>query len=320
MDYPDYYRVLGVDRNTSEKDIRKAYRRLARQYHPDVNPGDKGAEEHFKEINEAYEVLSDAEKRQKYDQLGSSYQQWQRMGGQPSGFDWSDWMSSQGHPGGFRVEYANPDLGSDDLFSDFFRSVFGGMGRGMGRGASAHERSTRQSIGGQDLEVVVQITLDDAYHGTTRKVQIGQRRLDVKIPPGAKEGTRIRLRGQGERGYAGGQPGNLYVIIEVLDHPVFRREGDELHCDLKVPLYTAVLGGSVAVDTLNGQVTLHIQPGTQSGQSIRLRGKGMPHLQQTNTYGDLYAHILVQVPTNLSQHERDLFEELRALQTRPTGA
>ncbi|MBN1202134.1 MAG: DnaJ domain-containing protein [Anaerolineae bacterium] len=308
MEYRDYYKVLGVDRDASDKEIQRAFRRLARQYHPDVNPGDKAAEEKFKEINEAYEVLGDKEKRKKYDQLGQSYQQWQRMGGQPGGFDWSQWMGGQ--PGGFRVEYAEPDMGAGDVFSEFFRHIFGGAG---GAPRSGQRRWSSQSMAGHDLEVVAQITLEDAYHSTTRTVQIGQRQLKVKIPAGAQTGTRVRLRGQGERGYAGGQPGNLYVIVKVLDHPVFDRDGDDLHLELKVPLYTAVLGGTLRVPTLEGDVSLQIRPGTQSGQTVRLRGKGMPRLQQHGVYGDLYAHILVQVPTNLSPHERELFEELSAL-------
>ena len=302
MEYQNYYDTLGVDRNASANDIRKAYRRLARQYHPDVNPGDKRAEDKFKEINEAYEVLSDEEKRRKYDQLGRSYQQWQQMGGQPGGFDWGRWSS--GRPGGFRVEFADTDQGGD-MFSDFFRSIFGGVGQGS--------RQRKQSIQGQDLEVVAQISLEDAYTGTARPVQIGNRGLTVKIPPGAREGTRVRLKGQGERGYAGGQRGDLYVIVSVLDHPTFRREGDDLHLDLKIPLYTAVMGGTICVPTLSGDVHLRIQPGTQSGQAIRLKGKGMPTLKQPNAYGDLYSHILIQVPTDLSDKEKKLFEELRAL-------
>jgi len=307
MEYRDYYKILGVDRNASDKEIRKAYRRLARQYHPDVNPGDPSAEEKFKEINEAYQVLSDAEKRAKYDQIGQSYQQWQRMGGQPGGFNWSEWMTGQ--PGGFRVEYA--DFDGTDPFSDFFRSIFGGMG------GSTRTTYQRRATKGQDLEVTAQITLEEAYHGTQRTVQIGDRRLDVRIPAGARDGMRIRLRGQGEPGYAGGQSGDLYVVVELLDHPIYRRDGSDLHMDLKVPLYTAVLGGTVTVRTLSGDVSLRIQPGTQSGQTIRLRGKGLPQARQKDAYGDLYAHVLVQVPTNLTERERALFEELRAL--RPGG-
>ncbi len=310
MEYRDYYQVLGVERTASEKDIRKAYRRLARQYHPDVNPGNQQAEEKFKEINEAYEVLSDAEKRKKYDELGKSYQQWQRMGGQPGGFDWSRWTSGQ-PGGGYRVEFNDADLGGD-IFSEFFRNIFGG---GMGGRTERGQPRTRQTMRGQDLEVVAQVTLEEAYQGTMRQVQIGQRQLKVTIPAGAQEGTRVRLSGQGEPGYTGGQPGDLYVIVNVLDHPVFQRDGDDLHLDLKVSLYTAVLGGTVKVPTLGGDVSLRIQPGTQSGQSIRLRGKGMPRMRQADSFGDLYAHILVQVPTDLTSKEKELFENLRTLRS-----
>ncbi|MBN1565191.1 MAG: DnaJ domain-containing protein [Anaerolineae bacterium] len=314
MEYRDYYKILGVDRKASEKDIRKAYRQLARKYHPDVNPGDQTAEDKFKEINEAYEVLSDAEKRGKYDQLGSSYQQWQRMGGQPGGFDWSGWTTGGGRPGGgYRVEYADlNDMGGGDLFSDFFRSIFGGVG-GQGRTSTRRQRAERPGINGQDLDVTANISLEDAYQGTTRTVRVGSRTLDVKIPAGAREGTRVRLSGQGEAGYAGGRSGDLYVNVQLLDHPQFRRDGDDLHLDLKVPLYTAVLGGSVAVPTLDGDVMLNIKPGTQSGQSVRLRGKGMPKLRQAGVYGDLYAHILIQIPTQLSEQEKALFDQLRSL-------
>ncbi len=315
MEYHDYYKILGVDRQASEKDIRKAYRQLARKFHPDVNPGDKSAEEKFKEINEAYEVLSDKEKRSKYDQLGSSYQQWQRMGGQPGGFDWSGWTSGGGGfpGGGYRVEYADMnDIGGGDIFSDFFRNIFGGMG-GHNQPSGRRQRSERPGINGKDLEVTANITLEDAYHGTTRTVRVGSRTLDVKIPAGAREGTRVRLGSQGEPGYAGGRQGDLYVNVHLMEHPLFRTDGDDLHIDLKVPLYTAILGGRVQVPTLDGEVTLNIKPGTQSGQSVRLRGKGMPKLRLSGDYGDLYAHILVQVPTDLSDKEKALFDELRSL-------
>ncbi len=304
MEYRDYYQILGIDRNASNKDIQKAFRRLARQYHPDVNPGDKYAEERFKEISEAYEVLSDEKKRKKYDQLGHSYRQWEQMGGKPGGFDWSRWTGGQ--PGGYRVEFTNADMSAGDLFSEFFRNIFGG-------GAGRQQRSARQSIQGQNLEVIVQISLEDAYQGVMRSVQAGRRQLNVKIPAGARSGTRVRLRGQGEPGYAGGRPGDLDVIVQVLDHPLFRRDGDDLHLDLKVPLYTAVLGGSIEVPTLGGGGSLRIPAGTQSGQVFRLRGKGMPRLRQQDAFGDLYAHVLVQVPTDLTEKETALFRQLASL-------
>jgi curved DNA-binding protein len=185
----------------------------------------------------------------------------------------------------------------------------------MGSRGERQRTSSRAPIRGQDYEVTANISLEDAALGTTRTVQMGSRSLTVKIPPGAREGTRVRLREQGERGFAGGPAGDLHVIVHVLDHPVFRREGDDLHLELKVPLYTAVLGGTVEVPTLAGDVALRIQPGTQSGKSIRLRGKGMPVLRHPDTRGDLYAHILVQIPTDLTDEEKQLFEKLRALRS-----
>jgi len=321
MEYKDYYSILGVDRNASEKDIRRAYRRLARQFHPDVNPGDKRAEERFKEINEAYEVLSDPDKRAKYDRLGASWQQWQRMGRDPGQFDWSQWFT--GAPGGTRVEWSG-DLGDlfggagADMFSDFFRAIFGGMGStGYTRTAGdPFHRAGQRTMRGQDVEAPVEITLEEAFHGTTRVLERNGRRIRVKIPPGARSGSKVRVAGQGSPGYGGGPPGELYLNITVKPHPVFRREGDNLRCDVEVDLYTAVLGGQVRVATLNGDVSLKIPAGTTSGQTFRLRGKGMPNPRHPRQRGDLLVTVQVQVPRKLSARERELFEELARLRER----
>lgn len=305
MEYKDYYKTLGVDRNAEEKEIKKAYRKLARQYHPDVNPGDKAAEEHFKDINEAYEVLSDPEKRRKYDQLGSSWQQWQRTGRDPGGFDWSQW-SSAAQPAGVRVEYRDlGDLG--DLFggrdfSDFFQSIFGGMG-------APQSRPRR----GQDYTQPVEITLEEAFQGTARMIQKDGRRLEVKIPPGVRTGSKVRVAGEGSPGLAGGAGGDLYLEVNVLPHSIFEREGDDLHCEVPVSVYTAVLGGEIKVPTLSGDVMLNIPPETQSGRTFRLRGKGMPNLRNPKKRGDLYARLMIQIPPKLSQRERELFRELANL-------
>jgi curved DNA-binding protein len=294
-----------VNRNAEEKEIKKAYRKLARQYHPDVNPGDKAAEEHFKDINEAYEVLSDPEKRRKYDQLGSSWQQWQRTGRDPGGFDWSRW-SSAAQPGGVRVEYRDlGDLG--DLFggrdfSDFFQSIFGGMG-------APQSRPRR----GQDYTQPVEITLEEAFQGTARMIQKDGRRLEVKIPPGVGTGSKVRVAGEGSPGLAGGAGGDLYLEVNVLPHSIFEREGDDLHCEVPVSVYTAVLGGEIKAPTLSGDVMLNIPPETQSGRTFRLRGKGMPNLRNPKKRGDLYARLMIQIPPKLSQRERELFRELANL-------
>jgi curved DNA-binding protein len=294
-----------VDRNAEEKEIKKAYRKLARQYHPDVNPGDKAAEEHFKDINEAYEVLSDPEKRRKYDQLGSSWQQWQRTGRDPGGFDWSQWFSGA-QPGGVRVEYRDlGDLG--DLFrgggfSDFFQSIFGGMG--------APQTRPRR---GQDYTQPVEITLEEAFQGAARMIQKDERRLEVKIPPGVRTGSKVRVAGEGSPGMAGGTSGDLYLEVNVLPHSVFEREGDDLHCEVPINLYTAVLGGEIKVPTLSGDVILAIPPETQGDRTFRLRGKGMPNLHNPKKRGDLYARLRIQTPRKLTQREKELFRELASL-------
>jgi curved DNA-binding protein len=326
MEYKDYYQLLGVDRKADDKEIKKAYRRLARQHHPDVNPGDKKSEERFKEINEAYEVLSDAAKRQKYDRLGADWQRYQRQGGDPRGFDWSQWAGGAGGPGGpggrrVHVEYGGlGDLGDlfggQGAFSDFFSSIFGGVGReprtdwSSGRG----QRSPRR---GQDLVQPVEITLEEAFHGTQRLLQVDGRRLEVQIPPGVKTGSKVRVRGEGSKGPAGAASGDLFLQVAVQPHHTFERRGGDLHCEMPVDLYTAVLGGEVAVPRLGGQpVILRIPPGTQGGRTFRLQGMGMPILRRPKQRGHLLAKARVIVPKELSPEERELFEELARLNGR----
>jgi len=302
--YKDYYDVLGVKRGASDKDIKKAYRKLARQFHPDVNPGDKSAEDRFKEINEAYEVLGDSEKRARYDQLGSQYQEWQHMGGQGS-VPWEDLMRQAGvNSQGARVEYAGDMNGG---FSDFFDMLFGSAR------PRQQTRSQRAPIKGRDLEHDVAISLAEAYSGTERRLNIDGKRITVKIPAGARTGTRVRLSGKGNQGYAGGQPGDLYLVVSVMDDPRYERKEDDLYGQLPVDLYTAVLGGEVTVPTLESSVRLKIPAGTQSGQKFRLAGKGMPRLRQPQQHGDLYVTVMVQVPDTLSDEERELFNKLAAL-------
>lgn len=304
MEYKDYYRILGVKRDADEKEIKRAYRKLAVELHPDKNPDDKAAEERFKEVNEAYEVLGDRQKRAKYDQLGASYQAWERSGGRPGGFDWSQWTS--GVPGGARVEMG--DLG--DLFgggfSDFFNTIFGMAG--------AAPRAGRL---GRDVEHNVRITLEEAYRGTSRTLQLDGSRLEVEIPPGARTGTKVRLSGKGEQGNRG--TGDLFLRIEVLPDPHIARHGDDLHMELPIDLYTAVLGGEIPVDTLQGPVRLTVPPGSQPGQTVRLKGRGMPRLRKPTAHGDLYVRLRVSLPRDLSDEERQLFSQLAALWEKPRG-
>ncbi len=315
MEFKDYYAILGVSPDASEDEIKRAFRKLALKYHPDRNPGDKKAEEKFKEINEAYQVLSDPEKRARYDQLRASYEQW-RQAGMPGGFDWSQWFAT---PGGVRVEFRDLDdlFGGVSGFSEFFRHLFGfgpgwegesvwGFGEPF-EGTRPRARRSRRPV----FEHPITISLHEAYHGTTRHIEINGRRLEVKIPPGARTGTKVRLRRVIP--LEDGTLADLYLVVHVAPDPRFEREGDDLYTEIPVDLYTAVLGGEVKVPTLKGDVFLRIPPGTQCGQTFRLRGRGMPKLKQPNQYGDLYVRINVQIPKNLTSQERELFEQLAAL-------
>lgn len=309
MEYKDYYKILGVDRNASEEEIKKAFRKLAMKYHPDRNPGDKKAEETFKDINEAYEVLSDPEKRRRYDQLGESYTRWQQAGGAPGGFNWNEWFS--GAPGGVRVEYTNLDDlfgGGAGGFSDFFQAIFGGMGGGAAtRTATRTTRSRPPAV-----EHPVEITLQEAYRGTERTITIDGRRLQVKIPAGADNGTKVRMAGVGQPG-PNGTRGDIYLVVQVIPDPRFERKGNDLYTDFDLDLYTAVLGGEARVDTPDGQVVLTIPPGTQPGQTFRLAGRGMPHLRNPHNRGDLFARARVSLPRNLTPQQREYFEKLARL-------
>jgi curved DNA-binding protein len=297
MDYKDYYETLGVDRSADAAAIKHAYRQLALKFHPDKNPGDDKAEDRFKEINEAYEVLGDPTKRQKYDQLGASYHEWERRGGAPGGFDWSNWSS------GSRVDVG--DLG--DLFgggfSDFFTSIFGTPQEASGFG----QRRTK----GQDIEQPVSIGLTEAFLGTTRTFQHNDSRLEVTIPPGTKTGTKVRLAGKGHQGSAG--PGDLYLKIKVESDPRFERRDDHLYTEVEVDLYTAVLGGEGLVTTMNRPVILTIPPGSQPGQVFRLKNRGMPKMRDSGSSGDLFATLKVLLPEKLSDEETELFKKLASL-------
>lgn len=303
MEYKDYYQILGVGRQASKDQIKKAYRKLALQYHPDRNPNNKEAENKFKEANEAYQVLSNPEKRAHYDRLGADYSRWQQTGGR-GGFDWSQWATGQ--PGNVRVEYSGDmeDLfGQMGGFSDFFQQIFGGMGGFEPR--DRRGRAARQPA----YEQPVTVSLEEAFHGGTRLMQLDGRRLEVKIPAGARTGTKIRMAGAGPA-TRGGQPSDIYLVIQVADDPRFAREGDDLTTEVEVDVYTAVLGGETRVPTLDGQVVLKIPAGTQPGQSIRLKGRGMPQLKNSKVRGNLFAKIKVRLPKNITSEQRRLFEEL----------
>ena len=329
MDYKDYYKTLGVSKSAEQSEIKKAYRKLARKYHPDMNPNDKASEDKFKEVNEAYEVLSDPEKREKYDRFGAQWQQYSGKGGRPEDFDWSQWSSGQpgqpGQPGQAYSRTISPEEmeqmfgGSFGGFSDFFETLFGGgMGRSSGgrsAGFGTRERPVRTQRG-RNSEQSLQISLEEAFHGTTYSLQWQDgKRIEAKIPPGVRTGSRIRLEGQGEAGMGGGQAGDLFLKIEVLPHPIFQREGDDLKVNVSSDLYTAILGGKVTVPTLERPVELTIPAGTANGKTFRLRGLGMPNLRKPEQRGNLFATLQVQLPGKLSDEERELFEKLRELRS-----
>lgn len=306
MDYKDYYKILGVDRKASVEDIKRAYRKLALKYHPDHNPDDKNAEEKFKELNEAYQVLGDAEKKARYDQLGDSYFRYQQHGGAPGNFNWEDWFtgSPAGAGGNVRVEYGdlNDVLGGE--FSEFFTRIFGGMPGRSGRTASRGAPRPAPSY-----EQQVEISLYEAYMGTTRIMDLDGRRLEVKIPKGARSGTKVRVPQVVSTGPSGAKS-DLYLVIQVAPDDRFERKGDDLYTDVPIDLYTAVLGGNTQVETLSGKVVLTIPSGTQNGQTFRLAGRGMPSLKQPDRTGDLYARIKVLIPRQLTEKQRALFQEL----------
>jgi curved DNA-binding protein len=323
MEYKDYYKILGVSKNASEDEIKKAYRKLARRYHPDVNRDDKSAEERFKDINEAREVLLDKEKREMYDRFGSQWQQFQRAGGRPQDFDWSQWQRQAGGPQA-HARTINPEeleqIFGQGGFSDFFETLFGGLGGFGGQrpaggyGSIFDDQRTRQAAQrrGRDVEHTVEISLMEAFHGSTRTLTYEDgRRIETKIPPGVRTGSRIRLSGQGGPGQSASHSGDLYLRVKVLPDERFERDGDNLRTTVPVDVYTAVLGGKIMVHAPDRTVKLNIPPGTDSGRQFRLSGLGMPKLRKKDQRGDLYVTVQVQVPKNLGKAEKRLFEQLR---------
>lgn len=296
MNYRDYYQILGVNKTADKNEIKRAYRKLAMQYHPDQNPNNSEAEEKFKEINEAYQVLSDPDKRAHYDRLGADYQSYQQGGGRPGGFNWGQY--TQPGAGGVHVDYQ--DLFGGD-FSDFFSQIFGGMG-----GTRQSPGSTRRANPKYETEMIV--SLSEAFTGSTRKISINNRSFDVKIPKGAQNGTKLRLRG------AGPNDGDVYLVLKLSPDPRFDYSAGKLSTELKVDLYTAVLGGELKVPTLSGFIMLTIPAGTQPGQVFRIKGRGMPSLKSPEQVGDLYATASIEIPKKLTANEKKLFQQLKDLQ------
>jgi curved DNA-binding protein len=289
----DYYNVLGVNRTASADEIKKAYRKKAKQYHPDANPDNPVAENKFKEVNEAYEVLKDKEKRSMYDRFGENWKNYQ-------GFDGGQGGSPFGQGGSPFGQGSSPYDDMSDVFGSFFRQG------GRRRGSNVNMRQA-----GSDIEQSVQISLQEAYAGTKRVITKGGREINVNIPKGATDGTKIRLSGEGQAGINGGPAGNLYLIINVAPDSTFERKDDDLYVDVAVDAFTAMLGGEVEVPTMTRPVRMKVRAGMQSGQKLRLSGKGMPKLKAKNEHGDLYARIMVTVPTNLSAEQKQQIQDIK---------
>lgn len=304
MDVKDYYKILGVDKNSTPDQIKSAYRKLAMKYHPDKTKGDKTAEEKFKEVNEAYEVLKDPEKKKKYDQFGDNWKYYEQSG-QQGDFDWSQYSS--GSPGGGRsYSYNTGDFGSGD-FSDFFENLFGGMGGGRSR-----QRSS-MSFKGQDFNAELSISLEDAFKGTPKTFSFEGDSIKLNIKPGIKDGQVLKLTGKGSQGVNGGPRGDLFITIKVDKDSNFERKGNDLHTNFYVDMFTAILGGKANLKTLKGSINVNIQPGTQSGKVLKLAKMGMPVYGKGNEFGDLYASVMIKVPEQLSDEDKKKFEELRTM-------
>ncbi|MGZ6346737.1 MAG: DnaJ C-terminal domain-containing protein [Anaerolineales bacterium] len=320
MDFKDYYKTLGLPPEADEKAVRQAFRQLARKVHPDVNPGNKEAEEKFKTINEAYQVLSDKEQRKKYDQLRAQYLQWQQTGSGQKDFDWQNWSAKPDQ--GVNVQYANAEdledlFGSESPYSDFFANIFGqahSSTKGKGRGSP---RSPRR---GRDVEYEVDLTLEEAFHGTERLLEIDGHRIKAGIPVGVRTGSRVRLAGQGEQGSNGGPAGDLYLIVHLSPNETFEREGDDLHMEVPVDIFTSVAGGEIRIPTLERPLILKIPPQTNSGRSFRLRGKGMPHMGDPKTRGDLFALVKLVLPDALTNKEVNTIRELASSRQTPSNS
>ena len=324
MEFKDYYQTLGVAKTASDKELKQAYRKLARKHHPDVNPGDKKAEAKFKEINEAYEVLGDQEKRKKYDELGANWRMYEQAGaagGRPGGGPggqaggWNVHFGGDAGGGGFRTVTQDDLHGMfGDDFSDFFHQFFGGRGAGARTGAAGGQRA-RASRRGRDVEQEIELTLEDAFRGATLQLSMthnGQAKvIPVRIPAGVGDGSRVRIAGEGELGAGGAAAGDLYLQIRLAPHPKFERKGKDLYSHVSIPLTTAILGGEADVPTLSGKtLRLKIPAFTQNAQVFRLKGHGMPTVNKPDETGDLYATASVQLPHDLTEEQRQHVEAL----------
>ncbi|HMK18798.1 MAG TPA: J domain-containing protein [Chitinophagaceae bacterium] len=294
MEFIDYYKALGVDKNATQEDIKKAYRKLARQYHPDLNPNDKEAHKKFQQLNEANEVLNDPEKRKKYDQYGKDWQH-------ADHFE----QARQSQQQSTGKEKFSGDF-SEGGFSDFFASMFGDMG-----GGGFRQRQTK--FRGEDYQAELQLNLTDVYKTHQQVLTVNNKSIRITIPAGVENGQRIKIKGHGGPGINGGPNGDLYISFQIINTTNFRRDGNDLHTTIDIDLYTAVLGGEIIIDTLDGKVKLKVNPETQNGSKIKLKGKGFPLYKKEGEFGDLVITFQIKIPTSLTDKQKELFEQLSKL-------
>jgi curved DNA-binding protein len=291
MDFKDYYKILGVSKTATADEIKKAYRKLAIKYHPDKNPDDKSAEEKFKEINEANEVLTDPEKRKKYDELGENWKNYQHT---------NQYRNTENSSNNKRSQFSAGE------FSDFFENIFG-------QSFAGSERNNSRAFKGQDFTAEMEISLEESYQGSERRLELSDQTLQLRTKPGIKDKQVFRLKGKGGKGINGGPDGDLYITVHVSEHSHYKRKEDDLYCDIPVDLYASLLGGEVLIKTLKGPIKITIQKETQNGKVLRLKGMGMPKYGKVNEFGDLYAKVNVQLPKHLSDKEIDLFKQLSTI-------
>ncbi len=302
MAYKDYYKILGVDKTAAGDVIKKAYRKLAMKHHPDQNPGDKVAEEKFKEINEANEVLSNPDKRKRYDEFGENWEYLEKSGGNR--------QQQQRNRGSQQYNFTADDFADDAHFKDIFEKFFGGSFGGMGGGSSQQRYSTNHTAHGVSYEAEMQILLADSFHGVKRILEVENRQIGITLKRGIADGQKIRIPGKGGRGVNGGKDGDLFVTIRLVRDPFVERNGDDLNVTLNVDFYTALLGGKENLKTFHGTKSITIKEETDNGSTLRLRGLGMPKYENPKEFGDLYAKINITMPEKLSEKEKELFKEL----------
>ena len=300
MEYKDYYKILGVEKKASQEEIKKAYRKLAVKLHPDKNPGDKKSEEKFKEINEAYDVLGDAEKRKKYDNLGDNWQQ-QYQQGNPNDFN-NAYARQGGRRGGGQQFYGD----DESQFSDFFESIFGRDTSGFGN--TRQRGSVKRK--GEDYQAETTITLDEAFHGTSRQLNLSTQKLNLKLKPGIADGQILRMKEKGGPGINGGPNGDLFITIHVHEHDVYKRQGDDLYFDQPLDAFTAILGGKLAVQAIDKALKINIPAGTDSDKTFRLKGMGMPVYGDGDSRGDAYVRVILNVPKNLSDEDTEVLHKI----------